>query len=87
MINYKRLEQLSDKVKNNTATQQEKDEYMAMLYENGSITQSQYDKYLNDKNSDETIGAAVVIGGIVLLGYLISELFGNNNKKRTMSKR
>lgn len=74
MIDYFRLQQLSDKVKNNLATQIEKDEYMVMLYNNGSITKSQYNKYLNDKNGQETIGAAVTIGGIILLGYLISKL-------------
>lgn len=78
MIDYFKLQQLSDKVKNNSATQIEKDEYMVMLYNNGSITKSQYDKYLNDKNEQETIGAAVTIGGIILLGYLISKLVGSD---------
>ena len=45
MIDYIKLQQLSDKVKANIATQQEKDEYMRMLYNNGSITKNQYDKY------------------------------------------
>ena len=78
MIDYFKLQQLSDKVKNNSATQTEKDEYMVMLYNNGSITKSQYDKYLNDKNEQDTIGAAVTIGGIILLGYLISKLVGSD---------
>ena len=78
MIDYFKLQQLSDKVKNNSATQIEKDEYMVMLYNNGSISKSQYDKYLNDKNEKETIGAAVTIGGIILLGYLISKLVGSD---------
>jgi hypothetical protein len=79
MIDYFKLQQLSDKVKNNSATQLEKDEYMAMLYNNGSITKNQYDKYLSDKNATDTIGAAVTIGGIILLGYLISKLVGSDN--------
>ena len=78
MINYQRLQQLSNKVKSNTATQQEKDEYMLMLYNNGSITKNQYDKYLSDKSSNESLGAAVTIGGIILLGYLISKLVSND---------
>jgi hypothetical protein len=78
MIDYFKLQQLSDKVKNNSATQIEKDEYMVMLYNNGSITKSQYDKYLNDKNEQDTIGAAITIGGIILLGYLISKLVGSD---------
>lgn len=79
MIDYYKLQQLSDKVKNNTATQQEKDEYMLMLYKNGSVTKNQYDKYLSDKSSNESLGAAITIGGIILLGYLISKFTGNDN--------
>jgi hypothetical protein len=79
MINYQRLQQLSNKVKSNTATQQEKDEYMLMLYNNGSITKNQYDKYIIDKSNNESLGAAVTIGGIILLGYLISKLVGSDN--------
>ena len=78
MIDYYKLQQLSDKVKNNTATQPEKDEYMSMLYDNGSITKNQYDKYLSDKSSNEPLGAAITIGGIILLGYLISKLVSND---------
>lgn len=80
MINYQRIEELSNKVKSNTATKQEKDEYMLMLYNNGSITKNQYDKYINDKTSNDSLDAAVTIGGIILLGYLISKLVGNDNK-------
>ncbi|WP_444647882.1 hypothetical protein ACSLMO_06465 [Flavobacterium columnare] len=78
MIDYYKLQQLSDKVKNNTATDREKDEYMLMLYNNGSITKNQYDKYLSDKSSNESLGAAITIGGIILLGYLISKLVGSD---------
>ena len=81
MIDYVKLQQLTDKVKSNTATLQEKDEYMLMLYQNNSITKSQYDKYLNDRNSTETIGAAITIGGIVLLGFLLGKLFGGENRE------
>ena len=79
MIDYYKLRKLSDKVKSNTASQQEKDEYMLMLYNNGSITGIQYDKYITDKSNNESLGAAVTIGGIILLGYLISKLVGSDN--------
>ncbi len=74
MIDYKRLEYLNRKVKNETATTSEKDEYMLLLYQNKSITKSQYDKYLADKSSDNVLGAAITIGGILLLGYIIDKL-------------
>lgn len=76
MIDYYQLQYLSDKVKNNTATQNEKDEYMLLLYNNASITKTQYDKYILDKSNNESLGAAVTIGGIILLGYLISKWVG-----------
>lgn len=79
MIDYYKLQQLSDKVKSNTATQSEKDEYMSLLYNNGSITKNQYDKYITDKNSNESLGAAITIGGIILLGYIIGKLVENEN--------
>lgn len=78
MFDYYKLQQLSDKVKSNTATQNEKDEYMLLLYNNGSITQNQYNKYITDKSNNESLGAAITIGGIILLGYLISKLVGSD---------
>lgn len=74
MIDYKRLEYLNRKVKNKTASTSERDEYMLLLYQNKSITKSQYDKYLADKSSDSVLGAAITIGGILLLGYIIDKL-------------
>lgn len=80
MIDYYKLQQLSDKVKSNTATQNEKDEYMLLLYNNGSITKNQYDTYITDKSSNESLGAAITIGGIILLGYLISKFVDSEKK-------
>lgn len=52
---------------------------MLMLYNEGSITKNQYDKYITDKNNNESIGTAVTTGGIIFLGYLINNIFDNNN--------
>lgn len=81
-INYSRLIVLSEKVKSNTASKAEKDEYMLMLYRNGSITQQQYNNYLNGNSSqtEEVFKAGLAIGGILLVAYLISELFGKDKK-------
>ncbi len=79
MIDYIKLQQLSDKVKANTATQQEKDEYMRMLYNNDSITKNQYAKYLTDKSNKDTWETAKTIGGILLLGFLLKKLFENKD--------
>lgn len=71
MVDYILLQELSDKVKEGKATQKEKDEYMAILYKNNSITKSQYDKYLTDKNNSEILKTALIIGGILLFGYIL----------------
>lgn len=74
-LNYKRLSFLGDKVKAGTASQAEKDEFMFMLYQNGSINEKQYKDYKANKNIDEIVKAALAVGAVILIGYLISSLF------------
>ncbi len=78
IINYERLSFLGDKVKANAATKEERDEFMMMLYQNGSISPSQYNEYVlngNKANTDEIVNAALAIGAVLLIGYLIKEIF------------
>lgn len=70
-----RLAELSPKVRAGIATKMERDEYMLLLYQNGSISLQQYRDYQAGKNTEEIVNAALAIGGIVLLGYLLSKLF------------
>lgn len=76
-LNYQRLSFLGDKVKAGNATKGEKDEFMLMLYNNGSITSQQYAEYIENGNrkTDEILNAALSIGAIILIGYLIKEVF------------
>lgn len=69
-----RLLDLNQKVKSGTATKADKDEYMLLLLNRGSITNKQYNDYLQGRNVDEIVEAALVIGGILLLGYALSKL-------------
>ncbi len=75
ILNYDRLSFLGDKVKAGVATKAEKDEYMLMLYQNGKITTNQYNDYSSNRNSDDIVNAALGIGALVLIGYLLSQLF------------
>ncbi len=78
IINYQQLSFLGDKVKAGTATKVEKDEFMLMLYQAGRITPKQYNDYKtngNNANTDEIVNAALAVGAVVLIGYLLSELF------------
>ena len=69
-----KLFDLNQKVKSGLATQADKDEYMRLLYQNGSITNKQYNDYLQDRNTNDIIETALVIGGIFLLGYALSKI-------------
>ena len=74
-INYQRLSYLGDKVKAGLASKMEKDEFMLMLYQNGNITALQYNDFISGRNSENIINAALAVGAVVLLGYLLKELF------------
>jgi len=76
-LNYQRLSFLGDKVKKGNATKAEKDEFMLMLYQNGSITAKQYNDYKanGNSNTDDIVNAALAVGAVLLIGYLISEMF------------
>lgn len=77
-LDFGRLSYLGDRLKAGLATKQEKDEYMLILYKNGSITQKQYNEYLangNKTSTDEIVNAALAVGAVLLIGYLIKEIF------------
>lgn len=74
-IDYSRLSELGDKVKGGIATKKEKDEFMLLLYQDGKITPQQYNDYANGRNSDELINAGLAVGAVILMGYLVSQIF------------
>ena len=73
-IGYNQLLKLKDLIDNNQATSQQKKEYMEILYRNGNISEQQYDAFLANENADEIIKAALTIGGILLVAWLLSKL-------------
>lgn len=72
---YQRLSYLGDRVKAGKATNEEKDEFMQYMYTHGKITKQQYDDYKADRNKDEVVNAALAVGAVVLIAYLIDRLF------------
>lgn len=74
-LDYQRLADLGNKVRDNGASAAERDEYMDLLYRNGSITSQQWQDYRNGKNVDEILKAAVAVGAVLLIGYLIQAMF------------
>ncbi|MDR2962759.1 MAG: hypothetical protein LBU90_03840 [Bacteroidales bacterium] len=73
-MDYSRLKDLDEKVRNKTASEQEKLEYLEMLQKNESITKKQLDNYRNGKLKDDLITAGLAIGGMLLLAWLINKL-------------
>lgn len=74
-LDYQRLALLGEKVRNNTASGVEAEEYMTLLYRNGSITDQQYKDFRAGRNTDEIVKAAVAVGAVLLIGYLLDQMF------------
>ncbi|WKZ64801.1 MAG: hypothetical protein QY325_08465 [Flavobacteriales bacterium] len=74
-LDYMRLATLGEKVRAGSATNQERDEYMELLYRNGSITRQQYNDYRAGRNADEILNAALAVGAIILIGHLLKAIF------------
>ena len=74
-LDYQRLAQLGEKVREHTASGPERDEYMSLLYRNGSLTEQQWLDYHSGKNTDDIVKAAVTVGAVILIGYLIDQMF------------
>jgi hypothetical protein len=74
MMDYQRLSTLSQKIQNGAASKSEKDDYMWMIYQNGSITKNQYDNYKNDRNMTDVLNAGLTIGAVILLGALLKKV-------------
>ena len=74
MMDYQRLSTLSQKIQNGLASKTEKDDYMWMIYQNGSINKYQFDNYKNDRNMSEVLNAGLTIGAILLLGALLKKV-------------
>jgi hypothetical protein len=77
-----RIKFLLYKIKNNTATQEEKKEYIELMYSNGYITKVEFENYKNQLKKPTTDFAEILVGlGLaVLIGALIGELFKGGKK-------
>jgi len=77
-INLPRLSELTHKINLGSASQAEKDEYMMLIYQNGSITSQQYDDYLKGINQQQLIRAGLAIGAFILLGHVLDKALSKN---------
>ena len=74
-IDYGRLSYLGERLRAGLATKQEKDEYMLTLYQHGKISQLQYNNYTANRNSEDIVNAALSVGAVLLIGYVLSQIF------------
>ncbi len=75
LTEYTRLSYLGDKVKSGNATKEEKDEFMEYMYTHGNIDEEQYFSFKNGINADKIVNAALSVGAVVLIAFLLDELF------------
>jgi hypothetical protein len=72
---YTRLSDLGDRIRQGVASQQEKDEFMEFMHDHGKIASEQYQEYLSGSNTEKIINAALSVGAVVLISFLLDELF------------
>ncbi len=71
---YQKILELKQLIDSGEANSNQKREYMKILFNNGHISESQYQKYLNDQTKEDILGAGLVIGGFLLVSWLIGKL-------------
>ncbi|MCB0815355.1 MAG: hypothetical protein KDB87_19600 [Flavobacteriales bacterium] len=71
------MAELGERVRSGLAAPAERDEYMTLLYQNGSITPQQYRDYQSGRNADAIVNAALAVGAVLLIGYLIKAAFSD----------
>ena len=72
---YQKLLALRDKINNKSATFEEQKEYVRMLTNEGKLTEEQYQMFAQkDKLQNDVLNAALTIGGLILLAWLVGKL-------------
>jgi hypothetical protein len=73
-IDYGRLSYLGERVNAHAATKVEQDEFMQTLRQAGQITEKQYQDYLANRGNEAIVNAALAVGALALIIYLLKEL-------------
>jgi hypothetical protein len=72
-IDVKRLYELQQKIDSDSATRQEKNELMRMLYENESLSTELYTNYINGKRTESLLKTGNTLACLILFSYELSK--------------
>ncbi len=78
-VNLQRLSELTQKIHSGLGTKAEKDEFMMLIYKNGSITQARYNDYLKGKNQQQLLNAGLGIAALIFLGRSANRAASSKN--------
>lgn len=73
-MEQERLHSLIKKIQTNSASEEEKDEYMKYMLREGKISKEQYDKFKKGQTSDRFLKLVLILGGAILFGLGLNEL-------------
>ena len=71
---YKELLRLRELIRKKQASQEDKKEYMKLMYKHKHITKKQYEDFLANKHSNDLVKMATTIGGFLLFSWLVVKL-------------
>ena len=72
-----RIKQLNLKIGDGLATNEEKDEYVNILYENKELSDTLYKSYKNNEFVDKVLRTALILGGIIIVGLMWNKALKN----------
>jgi hypothetical protein len=81
-MNFEKLQELNYKIQYEIASDEEKFEYIFMLYLYGKISKNEYKDFLNGKNRESLMKNALLIGGFCLYIRTIAKEINEKQKQK-----
>jgi len=76
-MSLERFKELSLKIGKKIATEEEKNEYMTYLFQNGKLTEKQYEDYNSGKRRSDLLDFALFAGALLFLGWMLKKVTEN----------
>lgn len=68
-----RLAELTHRIRDKSATKDEMDEFMDLMYRTGRISEYQWKQYHDGRDVELVLGSALVVAGLILVAYLVDK--------------